>query len=262
MRCAEGQFSYERSHRRTRWLQGPDPDQRSGQRTARDPNAGHGRDGLHARTADPRTPVARLRDARRRPAGLRPDSGAPQGGRALRAARRSRSHGDGQAADQQGDPPRALAGWGIALHVALQRPKLVSGLILLAPAGLGRSLVWMYKLYCLPLIGRALLRPYKRGTPARLRHVLIGSGRRDDAHFVEQLLRQDRRSVATARSMRAIVWANQPPRLRRLLVLLDRKSTRLNSSHVKISYAVFCLKKKKNPVYARHRIIENKTMTQ
>src|SRR5690606_41775282 len=28
-------------------------------------------------------------------------------------------------------------------------------------------------------------------------------------------------------------------------VLGDRKSTRLNSSHVKISYAVFCLKKKK-----------------
>src|SRR5690606_40230342 len=29
-----------------------------------------------------------------------------------------------------------------------------------------------------------------------------------------------------------------------LLFGLDRKSTRLNSSHVKISYAVFCLKKK------------------
>src|SRR5438874_4694057 len=28
--------------------------------------------------------------------------------------------------------------------------------------------------------------------------------------------------------------------------LQDRKSTRLNSSHVEISYAVFCLKKKKN----------------
>src|SRR5690606_40565400 len=28
-------------------------------------------------------------------------------------------------------------------------------------------------------------------------------------------------------------------------LLSDRKSTRLNSSHVKISYAVFCLKKKK-----------------
>src|SRR5690606_41088859 len=30
-----------------------------------------------------------------------------------------------------------------------------------------------------------------------------------------------------------------------VLVTGDRKSTRLNSSHVKISYAVFCLKKKK-----------------
>src|SRR5207302_7678015 len=28
----------------------------------------------------------------------------------------------------------------------------------------------------------------------------------------------------------------------------DRKSTRLNSSHVKISYAVFCLKKKKKKI--------------
>src|SRR5215510_6428666 len=34
---------------------------------------------------------------------------------------------------------------------------------------------------------------------------------------------------------------------------IDRKSTRLNSSHVAISYAVFCLKKKKhqNPVLQR-----------
>src|SRR5690349_22284606 len=30
-------------------------------------------------------------------------------------------------------------------------------------------------------------------------------------------------------------------------VHVDRKSTRLNSSHVEISYAVFCLKKKKPP---------------
>src|SRR3989442_10175052 len=29
----------------------------------------------------------------------------------------------------------------------------------------------------------------------------------------------------------------------------DRKSTRLNSSHVRISYAVFCLKKKKKVVH-------------
>src|SRR3989475_2543915 len=30
------------------------------------------------------------------------------------------------------------------------------------------------------------------------------------------------------------------------IAALDRKSTRLNSSHSQISYAVFCLKKKKN----------------
>src|SRR5437899_10007683 len=33
----------------------------------------------------------------------------------------------------------------------------------------------------------------------------------------------------------------------------DRKSTRLNSSHLGISYAVFCLKKKKNTTYKPHR---------
>src|SRR2546430_9816039 len=34
-----------------------------------------------------------------------------------------------------------------------------------------------------------------------------------------------------------------------LLAFLDRKSTRLNSSHSQISYAVFCLKKKKDQLY-------------
>src|SRR5690606_40311315 len=33
----------------------------------------------------------------------------------------------------------------------------------------------------------------------------------------------------------------------------DRKSTRLNSSHVKISYAVFCLKKKKTSIQDNSR---------
>src|ERR1022692_3961511 len=36
-------------------------------------------------------------------------------------------------------------------------------------------------------------------------------------------------------------------------MLLDRKSTRLNSSHLVISYAVFCLKKKKKQNTARRR---------
>src|SRR3712207_8280990 len=33
---------------------------------------------------------------------------------------------------------------------------------------------------------------------------------------------------------------------------LDRKSTRLNSSHANISYAVFCLKKKRSSACTRH----------
>src|SRR5690606_41032982 len=37
----------------------------------------------------------------------------------------------------------------------------------------------------------------------------------------------------------------QPPAQQQVEQAADRKSTRLNSSHVKISYAVFCLKKKK-----------------
>src|SRR5947209_13070812 len=36
-----------------------------------------------------------------------------------------------------------------------------------------------------------------------------------------------------------------PSRRSRTNAMLDRKSTRLNSSHANISYAVFCLKKKK-----------------
>src|SRR5699024_11483116 len=46
-----------------------------------------------------------------------------------------------------------------------------------------------------------------------------------------------RRSTSFAMSSNVI-----PPIL---LIVPDRKSTRLNSSHVSISYAVFCLKKKK-----------------
>src|SRR5438034_7254160 len=47
------------------------------------------------------------------------------------------------------------------------------------------------------------------------------------------------------RSMRTLI----------LVATLDRKSTRLNSSHTVISYAVFCLKKKRNKivkVYQQH----------
>src|SRR2546427_2868909 len=51
----------------------------------------------------------------------------------------------------------------------------------------------------------------------------------------------------TARPARAFgsPQPDGPPLRRRSPVQRDRKSTRLNSSHSQISYAVFCLKKKK-----------------
>src|SRR5690625_5912201 len=46
------------------------------------------------------------------------------------------------------------------------------------------------------------------------------------------------------------------PRLISISAFLDRKSTRLNSSHVAISYAVFCLKKKinKSDLQTNHKL--------
>src|SRR5690349_23962970 len=40
-------------------------------------------------------------------------------------------------------------------------------------------------------------------------------------------------------------WAERARLIEAAFARTDRKSTRLNSSHVEISYAVFCLKKKK-----------------
>src|SRR5690606_40950511 len=66
-------------------------------------------------------------------------------------------------------------------------------------------------------------------------------------HEVDEPLRRD----AGAVGIKLVELADQLAAMaERALALLvegnrDRKSTRLNSSHVKISYAVFCLKKKK-----------------
>src|SRR3712207_7735413 len=45
-------------------------------------------------------------------------------------------------------------------------------------------------------------------------------------------------------------WRDDPPAMATPVTedRLDRKSTRLNSSHANISYAVFCLKKKKHTI--------------
>src|SRR5438034_2653580 len=51
--------------------------------------------------------------------------------------------------------------------------------------------------------------------------------------------------LLTANAVDLIAGTMTDTRARRESVDLDRKSTRLNSSHTVISYAVFCLKKKK-----------------
>src|SRR3712207_6855401 len=51
---------------------------------------------------------------------------------------------------------------------------------------------------------------------------------------------------------RRIVRSASRRAMRRSASNLDRKSTRLNSSHANISYAVFCLKKKKRVSLYQH----------
>src|SRR5436190_3478301 len=53
------------------------------------------------------------------------------------------------------------------------------------------------------------------------------------------------RAVCARHVPREKSW--DPTRAARAACAADRKSTRLNSSHTVISYAVFCLKKKKKP---------------
>src|SRR5690606_40446020 len=59
-----------------------------------------------------------------------------------------------------------------------------------------------------------------------------------DRLFWEALLECSRKQMESTRDLEA-------KKGRAAYLGRDRKSTRLNSSHVKISYAVFCLKKKK-----------------
>jgi pimeloyl-ACP methyl ester carboxylesterase len=111
-------------------------------------------------------------------------------------------------------------GGGVALHLALARPDLVSGLVLIAPAALGRSLHWIYKLYCIPLLGRALLRPGASVRASWIRRFLIGSAGRGDTRLVSRIVRHGASGRRRALSARAIVWANQPRRWHKARVLL------------------------------------------
>src|SRR2546426_3211305 len=72
----------------------------------------------------------------------------------------------------------------------------------------------------------------------------------DDLRLIEA--RKPHQHAVEARECLVAVPRDRPPPMdarriepRPAPLVLDRKSTRLNSSHLVISYAVFCLKKKK-----------------
>src|SRR3712207_8903052 len=62
--------------------------------------------------------------------------------------------------------------------------------------------------------------------------------------FRSAFRRRDRQRRAHNAHRRETLSSGERPGGRGLLHVRDRKSTRLNSSHANISYAVFCLKKK------------------
>src|SRR2546426_6838584 len=69
--------------------------------------------------------------------------------------------------------------------------------------------------------------------------------RTDEAlRLLQQAEGRGPREPADIASARAVILARRGQRAR-VAQQIDRKSTRLNSSHLVISYAVFCLKKKK-----------------
>src|SRR5690349_24787731 len=63
-------------------------------------------------------------------------------------------------------------------------------------------------------------------------------------NFVDKVLLGELLGVFYAHTLSNFLQFGKKPDIQ--VVNRDRKSTRLNSSHVEISYAVFCLKKKTN----------------
>src|SRR2546427_8738825 len=90
---------------------------------------------------------------------------------------------------------------------------------------------------------RSTLFPYTTLFRSRVDDVINVAGHRIGTFEVESAL-VDNPAVAEA----AVIGVTHDIKGQAIaaFVTLDRKSTRLNSSHSQISYAVFCLKKKKN----------------
>src|SRR5205814_4903692 len=82
------------------------------------------------------------------------------------------------------------------------------------------------------------------GTPGTLarRNPSEDPARHHRRHTIRRLIHRPERT-AVCRRCPACQLESQRPFVEIRQVVLDRKSTRLNSSHLGISYAVFCLKK-------------------
>src|SRR5437773_3290318 len=65
-------------------------------------------------------------------------------------------------------------------------------------------------------------------------------------------------SVQSMRASLGRVWMAITISSRANDARIDRKSTRLNSSHITISYAVFCLKKKKKNTHNEHHQLHHR----
>src|SRR5690606_42011788 len=94
-----------------------------------------------------------------------------------------------------------------------------------------RSTLFPYTTLFRSALSEALDQPGPAGLPSALLQAAaeLGASVRLQRHWM--------RLLRSGHPWRPAVADHRHPR--------DRKSTRLNSSHVKISYAVFCLKKKK-----------------
>src|SRR3712207_8568088 len=93
---------------------------------------------------------------------------------------------------------------------------------------------------------RSTLFPYTtlfRSSPTCFRGARITRELRKSSRPRPEVVRVPQR---TGRVRSASQLFREPQRADKRLRLRDRKSTRLNSSHANISYAVFCLKKKQN----------------
>src|SRR5438067_11980427 len=102
----------------------------------------------------------------------------------------------------------------------------------------------------MPRTASHLRRPGDAGTygarSARAEHPEAKAAGAQIFHFQLQIRRGERVVVEPPRRKAHFERARSGRQLdRRQRGAADRKSTRLNSSHVSISYAVFCLKKKK-----------------